>query len=126
MKIIIFQCSKNLPHSNTCNQVKSFTKHGRPDQSQRELTVALIALLVTYPPSSFDISYCFSPTFWQLLGDQQSTGHIKLLIAFNRYIAIQLFQWSWRLILTIVTAHKWTSLCFTIGRTVIVPNTKLW
>ena len=26
-------------HSDTCNQVKSCTKHDRPDQSQRKLTV---------------------------------------------------------------------------------------
>ena len=32
---------QKLRHSDTCNQVKSCTKHGRPDQSQRELTVAL-------------------------------------------------------------------------------------
>ena len=32
---------QKLRHSVTCNQVKSCTNHGRPDQSQRELTVAL-------------------------------------------------------------------------------------
>ena len=32
---------QKLRPSNTCNQVKSCTKHGRSDQSQRELTVAL-------------------------------------------------------------------------------------
>ena len=32
---------QTLWHSDTCNQVKSCTKQGRPDQSQRELTVAL-------------------------------------------------------------------------------------
>ena len=31
---------QKLQQSDTCNQVKSCTKHGRPDQSQRELTVA--------------------------------------------------------------------------------------
>ena len=40
IRTIIFQCSKK--HSDTCNQVKRCTKHGRPDQSQRELTVALL------------------------------------------------------------------------------------
>ena len=33
---------QNLRHSNTCNQVKSCTKHGRLDKSQRKLTVAFI------------------------------------------------------------------------------------
>ena len=32
---------QKLRHSDTCNRVKSCTKHGRPDQSQRKLTVAL-------------------------------------------------------------------------------------
>ena len=32
---------QNLRYSDTCNKVKSCTKHGRLDQSQRELTVAL-------------------------------------------------------------------------------------
>ena len=32
---------QKLRHSDTFNQVESCTKHGRPDQSQRELTVAL-------------------------------------------------------------------------------------
>ena len=32
---------QKLRHSDTCNQVKSCTKDGKPDQSQRELTVAL-------------------------------------------------------------------------------------
>ena len=32
---------QKLQQSDTCNPVKSCTKHGRPDQSQRELTVAL-------------------------------------------------------------------------------------
>ena len=41
LKTIIFQCSKKLRHSDTCNQVQSCTKHGRPDQTQQELTVAL-------------------------------------------------------------------------------------
>ena len=33
---------QKLRHSDTCNEVKTCTKHGRPDQSQRELTVALL------------------------------------------------------------------------------------
>ena len=41
LKTIIFQCSKNYGVSDICNQVKSCTKHGRPDQSQRKLTVAI-------------------------------------------------------------------------------------
>ena len=45
-KILIQRLSsfivQKLRHSDTCNQVKSCTKHGRPDQSQQELTVALI------------------------------------------------------------------------------------
>ena len=45
LKTIIFQCSKNYgTPTPSCNQVKSCTKHGRPDQSQRELTVALSTL----------------------------------------------------------------------------------
>ena len=32
---------QKLRYFDTCNQVKSCTKHGRPDQSQWELTVAL-------------------------------------------------------------------------------------
>ena len=31
-----------LQHSDTCNKVESCIEHGRPDQSQRELTAALI------------------------------------------------------------------------------------
>ena len=31
---------QKIRHSGTCNQVKSCTKHGRPDQSQRENAVA--------------------------------------------------------------------------------------
>ena len=31
---------QTLRHSNTCNQVKRCTKPGRPNQSQRELTLA--------------------------------------------------------------------------------------
>ena len=34
---------QKLRHSDTCNQVKSCTKHGRPNQSQRKLNVALKA-----------------------------------------------------------------------------------
>ena len=37
---------QKLRHPDTCNQVKSCTKRGRPDQSQRELTVALNAFKV--------------------------------------------------------------------------------
>ena len=32
---------QNGRHSDTCNQIKICTKYGRPDQSQRKLTVAL-------------------------------------------------------------------------------------
>ena len=44
-KILIQRLSSfsvpKLRHSDTCNRVKSCTKHGRPDQYQRKLTVAL-------------------------------------------------------------------------------------
>ena len=43
-----------LRHSDTCNQVKSCTKHGRPNQSQRELTVALSVIV------RFVVFYCRS------------------------------------------------------------------
>ena len=45
---------QKLGHSNTCNQVKSCTKHGRPNQSQRKLTVALQK---TYSFKSFSRYY---------------------------------------------------------------------
>ena len=35
---LVFQ---NLWHADTCNQVKSYNKHGRPNQSRQELAVAL-------------------------------------------------------------------------------------
>ena len=47
-KTIIFQVFQKLRHSDTCNQVKSCIKHGRPDQSQRKLTVALKQDGLTY------------------------------------------------------------------------------
>ena len=40
LKTIIFQCSKTYTTLRRLYQVKSCTKHGRPDQSQQELTVA--------------------------------------------------------------------------------------
>ena len=39
---------QKLLHSDTCNKVKRGTKHGRPDQSQRELTVTLsVAIMIS-------------------------------------------------------------------------------
>ena len=37
-----------------CNQVKSSTKHGRPDQSQQKLTVALRLVNVNTPWRGFE------------------------------------------------------------------------
>ena len=37
---------QKLRHSNTCNEDKSCTKYGWPDQSQRKLTVALTTIIV--------------------------------------------------------------------------------
>ena len=45
-RLLSFSVPK-LRHSHTCNQVKSGTKHGRPDQSQRKLTVALKRIIQT-------------------------------------------------------------------------------
>ena len=58
---------QKLRHSDTCKQVESCTKHGRPDQSQRELTVALnislLQLLVVFSrtiPDVFNQSHVVS------------------------------------------------------------------
>ena len=59
LKTYIFQCSKNdfTPTSaDTCNHVKSCTKHGRPDKPQRELTSSLFFL--TCPPNRVVITPC--------------------------------------------------------------------
>ena len=54
---------QKLRHSDTCNQAKSCTKHGRPDQSQRELTIVLNSSITFLTSTSRNTRKQFN--YWQ-------------------------------------------------------------
>ena len=81
---------QKFQHSDTCNHVKSCTKHGRPNQSQRKLTVALMDKMSVYFKQ---ILSCFAKKVyrgWMVFAFNKSRGLIwrkrhKRLSCFEKF-----------------------------------------
>ena len=80
---------QKLRHSDTCNQVKSCTKHGRPDQSQRELNVALI---MNYHQKGFFNTLRWIPdasdVFWEICSDSYDRCKVWCMSIFQLLVIV--------------------------------------
>ena len=82
---------QKLRHSDTCNQVKKCIKHGRSDQSQRELTVA-------WKTSIFQCSKKYG----------SPTRETRMKVALNMADPISLNKKEITVALSVLlTAHNW-------------------